>query len=375
MDELTLVVMLLNEVKMGITLNEWQDEAECIIDIVAERAEFERVFGEKRAEQTPVKGYKIAYTYGEHSFYFSACYHPYHVNMGIAIKFSAQSLAYYLEKSKLTVYEFLQKVSDDRHVFRLSRCDLTADYIDDGIDLTKVYQDLIDDNVGVFRESISKTNGTVSLRQYKPKLDAIVKDGDVETIYLGAPKSNVMMRIYNKKTEVLAHHGAQYDTAISCADWVRFEMILRHEYAAQFGNALLQVQNNDAYADLIASAIIQKFQFKRIDEAFFGENTVYTQMIMDAIKRRDLILTAPQSRRFDLGRNIQYMMNGSGMLPTLQKIYAIWGDDALDNMLSYIRECTTETEPNPDCNYWIRHNAAEYREHFTFMDFRKRFLS
>ena len=162
-DEITLVLQISPDLK---TVNssgvfDWDVVAEDVIKKFETKADLINVFGKKSREMRAPNGYQTAYTYGEHIFYFAIAYHSLHMSMGIVVKFSAQSLDYYCERTGLKLYEILQKVIDPDYSIRLSRIDFTCDYIDEDIDTTKIYQDLIDSKIAIFREYRKKDTDDV----------------------------------------------------------------------------------------------------------------------------------------------------------------------------------------------------------------------
>ena len=151
-DEITVVLQLSPDVRAQITDTDWQKCAEIIIYRFVHRSGFKTIFGDAIPEKTAPAGYTVAFTYGEHNFYLAVAYHQEHIRQGVVIKFSARALDYYREASGLDVYDFLQNITDDYYTFRLSRADLTLDYLDEDIDVTGIYQDYMNKKIGVFRE-------------------------------------------------------------------------------------------------------------------------------------------------------------------------------------------------------------------------------
>ena len=175
----------------------WEDVAEGMIGRFESLSDFKNVFGDKDLERKAPAGYTTAYHYGEHSFYLAVAYHTYYNEMGVVVKFSAQALDYYCENSGLKVYEFLQKIQHSDYSLRLSRIDLTADYIDENIDVTNIYQSLIDNKVALFREYTNKRTGKLDYQKVKISCTGFLQGEEVPTIYLGSAKSNCRLRIYN----------------------------------------------------------------------------------------------------------------------------------------------------------------------------------
>ena len=120
--------------------------------------------------------------------------------MGVALRFSAQALDYYSDKSGLKVYEFLGKIQDTAYTARFSRIDFTADYLNCGIDPTKIYQKLMDGKLAIFREKTRKTaSGKTETSYLKIPFSyrGFLKASEVPTIYLGIKNP---MRFYGFMT-------------------------------------------------------------------------------------------------------------------------------------------------------------------------------
>lgn len=369
-DEITLVLQISQQLKSMYNNSsfDWSSVAENIIYTFITKSNFKTIFGESIPEKRPPQGYTVAYAYGEHNFYLAIAYHQFQMSMGIAIKFSAQALDYYCEASGLKVYEFLQKVKDSAYTVRLSRIDLVADYIDEEINVTTIYQNLIDNKIGLFREYESKKTGEVSYRRCEMQFQGYLKERDVPTIYIGSVQSNSRLRIYDKKREQMERKGSKLDKARKCHDWVRFEGVFKHEFAHQLSAELLNIKTDDEFANLIACTLIQKFRFMYIDNGVIDCETEYSQMLLDCISNQNFALKSPSSRNYDLSKSIGYMFFGSGVISTLYKIKSIWGDEAVLKFLTFTGEYLKEWEPNDDCRYWLGKNSNDYRKNYPNYD-------
>lgn len=370
-DEITLVMQLDSNQKSVLATMDWSDVAEALIHRFEEKADLVAVFGEKDIEKSLPKGYSIGYKYGEHPFYFCIAYHLCQRSMGIAVKFSAQSLDYYSEETGLNVYQFMQKVVDKKYAIRLSRIDLTADYIDEDIDVTEIYNSLMHNEIAIFREYRSKKTGDFGYKRVPMMYEGILKEREVPTVYIGSVQSNSRLRIYDKRREQIERKGTKLDKAAGCKNWVRFEGIFRHDYAHQISDELLHIQSGDEYMNLIATTLAQKYRFMTVDRNT-GEadtNTDYTQMILDAIMNNSFQLKAPSTRNYELAQNIAYIFSGSGVMNTLYKILDIWDMDAVMCLLEYIIEdLQGGFQPNADCLSWLIRNRKDYQKNYPVFD-------
>lgn len=367
-DEFTAVLQLPPDEKAAISAFEWRREAERLIHIFVKKAGLVPVFGQPALESKAPQGYTMAYKFGQHMFYFSIAYHETQKSMGVVIRFSAQSLAYYCEATGQKVYEFLQMVIDPAYVLRLSRVDIAVDYIDENLDVTDIYQSLIDKKVGIFREMVSPKTGEIFYRRCDMQISGFIKGDEVPTIYLGSVQSNAQLRIYDKKREQLERKGSKYVEARRYKSWVRFEGVYRSVFAHQLTNALASVQNDDELLNLLAYTILQKFRFMYMNCGVAEYETEYTQVLFDCIGSSNFILSSPSSRNYDLAKSICYMLHGSGVISTLYKIAQIWGNDGLTGIANLLNQYLTNWVPNDDCRYWLNRNLSDYQIYYPDFD-------
>ena len=367
-DEFTIVLQLAPKFKSNITAYDWQDIAQNIIYKFETHSDFIAIFGEQQTEKKAPEGYTYAFTYGEHSFYLAVAYHEYRIDMGVVIKFSAQSLDYYCEATGLKPYELLQKIQDRYYIVRLSRVDLTVDYINEDIDVTMIYQHLMNKKIAIFREYKSKKSNEILYKRCDMSFNGFLRGQEVPTIYLGSAKSNSRLRIYDKKREQIERKGTKYDKAVKCNDWVRFEGVCRNEYAHQLSEAFMSIKSDDEYSDLIASTMLQKYRFMFIDNGVMDCDTEYSQLLINCINNKTFVLKSSSTKNYEIVNSISHIFFGSGVINTLYKIKAIWGDSAVDEFLSLINDYLDEFVPNDDCKYWLRKNKQDMRIYFPDFD-------
>lgn len=348
----------------------WELHAQVILNTFAQKADFKNVFGLRITEEKAPAGYTKAYHYGNHNFYFAMAYHPEQKTMGVVVKFSAQALDYYLQHRHIKFYQFMHIVADKMYSARLSRIDLTADYIDEAVDTTNIYKDLIARKIDIYDKFPGITPDEPIYRRRGLKYRGYCIGDEVPTIYVGSPKSDLELRIYDKRQEQIDNVGTKIEKALKCKDWTRFELILKGNYAHQFTEALSLVYTDVAFANLIASTILQKCRFMVISNDAPNHETKYTQMLVDCINNDDFILKANVHKNYELAKNIEYMYQGSGILSTLYKVHEIWGADATWELLAHTLDLLEEYEPNQDCSRWLAKNTDDYlSEYPTFRDF------
>lgn len=355
-DEITLILRPSYSYKSLLSPLDWQDAAESIRTTFEDKADFIEIFGDCRPTCEVARGYTTGFTYGEHSFYICIAYHDSRMDMGVAVKFSAQAFAYYCDASGLKAYSFLQKIQADIYTLRLSRIDLVADYIDLDLNVTDIFYDYSNQKIGSFRRQIATDTKKVSYTKYTYKTRCFMKENEIGTIYFGSSKSNSELRIYDKKTEQLDRFGVYYEKALNCDSWVRFEAVFRDTYAHQITDSLLSIKNDDEFASLIADSILQKYSFLYLDNNKPIKETEFTKELIDSIVNNSFILTSPKPMDYEIVKSLQYLFLGSGMVTTLLKVKEIWGKDASDNLLDFIKEYIDEVEPKADCLKWIIEN-------------------
>lgn len=368
-DEITLVLQLPAEAKSILESKKWKEVAEDIRLQFEMESEIRTVLGKVKIGRKAPEGYTTVYEYGDHAFYFAVAYHEYRPDMGVIVKFSAQALDYYLEEVDLKLYEFLQNIEQENYSQRLSRIDLTADYIDEDIDISEIYQTLMDSKVALFREQKNKKTGKMEFRKVIMKYEGFLKGNEVQTLYVGSPKSNSRLRIYDKKREQIERKGSKLQKALGCENWTRFEAVMRNEYAHQLSAELMNITTDNEFANLIALTISQKYRFMEVDNGVAGNPTEYTQMLLDCISNNMFKLRTSSARNYELTRNIIYIFSGSGVMNTLYKLKAIWGIDAVVGLMEYILDrLENGFAPNDDCRYWLNNNLNDYKKQYPDFD-------
>lgn len=369
-DEVTMVLRPDERTLAGMEFSDWVPVADRIIGSFIDRTDLESVYGEPRQETRCPRGYTESITLGEHPFYLALAVNEHQPLMGCCIRISAKALAHYVEETGHEAYRLVQDAySPDDYDLRLSRIDLTADYLDEGIDVSALYRGLSSGGTLVMREQVDGRTGETSLRRSATKLSGYAVGDAVPTFYLGSRKANVdaLLRVYDKRREQLETNGRQLSKARSCTDWVRFEASLRHGYATQICDAMIDVADDAEYARLIASAFSQRYQFHALTPSGLAP-TPWSQKLIDAANGAPALLHSPSSRDTGLASSLRYLRDGSGLLPLLYKAGAIWDEDAPEKMLGWLLSSLGHYEPNADCRTWLRRNAIDYAKHYKTVD-------
>lgn len=367
-DEVTLVLQATLDEKMALEDDDdWKDLASIIISEFEKRTDLVKIFGKKvEAKQCP-QGYTAGFTYGEHSFYFCIAYNPSNYAMGIICKFSAQALAYYLQATKKQVYHFLQDVKSDVYDFRLSRCDIDVDFMNERFTPTKIFSDLKKEKVLAYYQKLEKDKMIFVKKNFKLQGFAIGKE--VPTCYCGAVSSDSQLRIYDKKLEQIQRNGSKLAWVLKFDSVIRFELTLKHDLAHNFTDLLLNIHNNKELNDLILSVFLQKFYFKRVTT---GKPTPYTRKMEQALKGEKSYLLGHLNEDNDLLKRFQYLLYSSGTISTLFKVLSLWGIDDLDEATDFIKQFVLEWSPNDGCRAWLKKHGSDTAESFAdFADLKK----
>lgn len=367
-DELTLVIMPNVIYKNYADPDEWSDQADELIELIAEKSQFEEILGPVNCEITPPQGYTVAYSYGCHAFYFAVAYHPYHEQMGIIVKFSAQALAYYLSTSGYTVYKYLRNLESLRYELRLSRIDFAADYIDENVNITQIYNDWNESKIAVTREYPNPKDSTTYYRKCPMKVTGFLTGNDITTIYFGSNKSKSKLCIYDKRLEQFQKTGPDIEQAKACDNWVQFEVVFMGKYAHQLTKIIQKLYTDEELAELIANVIYQKYRFMIVENGVTTGDTEYTVKLLDAIRNKRYELKAATNKNFDLARSILYLCGNSGLFATLFKVKMIWGDDGIQEIIRFLKWKFEDYQANHDVHLWIVQHRWDYRNTYPTID-------
>lgn len=360
-DELTVVLQATVKDKLSIESNaDWQKLANEIIADFEEKADLETAFGKKAEAQKCPEGYTIGRLYGNHSFYFCVAFNQENYSMGIIVKFSAQALAYYLKTKKMQVYDFLRLIKSDKYDFRLSRCDIDVDFMNEKFTPTKIFNDLKSKRVLIYYQK--KNKNKLNLVKKNCKLQGFAINKEVPTCYCGAVSSDSQLKIYDKKLEQIERNGSKLDYVLQFDSVIRFEIALKHELAHNLTDLLLKVDNDKQLSNLILSIFLQKFYFKR---ARTDKATLYTKKMQKALKGDQEYLLGHVNADNDLLRRFRYLLYESGTISTLFKILSIFGYDDLDQAVEYIKNFVQNWNVNDDCRYWLQKHASDTAETFS----------
>lgn len=126
--------------------DEWREStAMLLIDTFILKSNMSIIFQNlsESKERLP-EGYNRGFSINNSPFYFCIAYHEAYVRMGVIVKFSAYSWHEYRKRHKkifnydINLHSFLKLIDSKEYTFRLSRVDVYCDFINEGIDVSKL---------------------------------------------------------------------------------------------------------------------------------------------------------------------------------------------------------------------------------------------
>ncbi len=367
-DQLTIVLLAHDDI-LNNKNRRWNDIASEIIFEVEESLNLIDILGERSLMKKAISGYSVGYTYGNHDFSFAIYYHHQYARMGVLVKFSAQALAYYQGQTNLYVYEVLQKIQSQLYQVRCSRIDIAIDFINEGINITKIQNQYNNKELKIL--VMRERNGNIEQITKSHSIHGITEGSEFQTIYLGKRDSPLYMRIYDKKHEQISNRGSQCSEAKEYNDWVRFELETKKDYAHDLTEALLNTNCQTEFKEIILGFFIQKFYFVTVENDKYVP-TLFMQKIIEMKNDKSIVLfKSVNTKNTELSKSFLYLLKSSGVITALYKILTIWGKTGLDESIkTIINYLKNEYNPNRDCIEFLKNNGKEYRENYrNFNDF------
>ena len=277
--------------------------------------------------------------------------------MGICIKFSAHAWMEFRKQYEslygqpIQIHQFLSNVNNTTlYTSRLSRIDIAIDFINEKVNVNTIYNQLSKKNQ-IIKTATGRRNHSV--------LSAITDNNQTSTFYLGSKGKNikVLLRVYDKKKEQLDTFGVQYEDALNCESWVRFEAVFKGKYAHDLTEKLDTINSDTELKDLLVSALTDRYQF------YYAKSdrlTTFTKKMLGLLNRRNFMFSSPSPRMNLLEQSQKHIINGSGLFPYLFKVQKIWGDEGLFDCLTFLYDEFENYEPNDDVMSWLKKYSALY---------------
>jgi hypothetical protein len=301
--------------------------------------------------------YSTVYGYGDLAMHI-AC-NPDQPSSGILVFFSAHGLNDYrlaYERQygeQINANDILQMLSAAGLEYHLSRLDVYADFIDDPIDLTQLYNDLISGSVQIVQQS-GKHNTS--------KIKSFSTGENIETINIGARGKNarVLARFYDKKKEQMSNpYGFRRELAKVCTSWERLEVEYHSRYARQLTSDLENCKAEDLQG-FVASAILAKYTFVEVTDD--GKHLLaFCEKIIERKSCKDILLAYPSEGDPTLRRKYDYLISGSGLFSLFDMVRATWGEEGVKELLKLLVNDYQEHRIKKSTQAWIRKNKDKLR--------------
>lgn len=356
-DEFSLVLFLPDEE----VCENWVKAAYFMMNEFIDKSKIDVLLGKvtEMNEKKP-QAYSQAFTIENVPYYFAIAFHDTFQHMGILVRFTGQAWAVYQQKyhecfgTTINIAEFLKMIDSLLYTYRLSRIDLTADYINYG-DLSPhtIYNKLKDGTYCVLDHNSKNT---------KRKISAVQNDMETETFYIGSRKENsqLLLRVYNKKVEQININGFRLNEALECESWTRFEASYKGYYAHQITEQLNNISSDIELSQFIASKICDKYRFADIST---GTYTNFTNGLLALVGNSDYpALRTENPANNNLNKSIAHIISGSGLFPVCYKVGMIWGIKAEKELFQmlydvYDRYYRKEFDKKPQIHSWLKKNA------------------
>lgn len=185
-----------------------------------------------------------------------------HIRMGICLELSSHALRDIEQSDSFTNWiAFFQNIKRFFPNARFTRIDIASDFFKDMKRLSAegLHRLLKDKNIDFITTSRSKPRYQGSI--YKKKDHA-------ETVYIGAPQSRYMLRVYNKFYERIESHGDTWLKANNIKNWVRWEVQFNADSAP---NVADEIANGVSPAVIWHDAISKLMSFQ-VSDVIVGKN-------------------------------------------------------------------------------------------------------
>ncbi|MBF0599466.1 replication initiation factor domain-containing protein [Atopobiaceae bacterium FL090493] len=338
----------------------WPDVAVALIADLGDYAGLIDPLGEP-TPAPPLTGYTTGLDFGLHSFLCRASFHETKPSMGVALRVSAQALDYWRFATKWHVRTMLQGAlgMDDaraRARVRVTRIDLAADFIGEGLSVDEVAHSIDQGAVAFYK---MQKDGL--LREISQGRRTLGENDEVQTLYMGSRKKNSkwLARLYNKAAEQKAQKGPHLAFALKHPDWSRLELELRHNYADQVGHFLARCPD-DAIADAATGRYLNLgCQCWNVD----GDGKpLKEQSWSAALAQGELVppLSSDYRSLLDLENAYAYHATDSGLMSLLYRAEGVWGADAPRAMMEALLAEQHLADPTVSTVQWLKKNAGDY---------------
>jgi phage replication initiation protein len=257
---------------------------------------------------------------------------------GICVNLSGQGCRNFESYHTKSMFTFLTELFANP-LITVTRLDICADDRVGSLDLTKMWTYLQE---GKYRTRMTTKTFHESF------------SGETEgarTIYIGSPSSLYRVRIYDKAKQLF---DPATETDLFNSHWVRFEIVLRNEYAVQSAAILAATDNLDA---AVAGIISDKFNFiERTDENI--SRCILADWWIDFLEGTiDIKLSPKPKNKHVIERHADWLK--FAISRTLSKVHQAMGDIELNELLKQGKEKLTDSDLAQIDNYKRRIGACD----------------
>jgi len=250
-------------------------------------------------------------------------YNSNNIQSGLCVMFSGDGLTDICNIKELTTYQVYQELYTIGSTFdflgHLSRCDIALDEFNQKMTVDVLARRL-DDKRPIDRRVVIKDYRNFTNQS---SVDSISNGGTFNTIYVGS-QSESFLRIYNKQYEQLISIGEYSQLAKSVSSWIRFEYVLRKDYARLLSKSLLGIEDNATFTALLINTVLNKYKFYYKDKKIPFTNLMERSSAIDTG-----VMFSPRSRSKNkrLDQRVAYFTSLSSGMPQLADDLALNGDD------------------------------------------------
>lgn len=267
-------------------------------------------------------------------------YHDKMTVMGLSLSFLGSGIEDYLTTKKTNLYDIatlLMTITNENKYkgdWKITRYDAAADFINYGIDLTKINNKLGKGELK-FQQLSKRSNSGNYIDRVKQNVKTFGSGNTIETIYVGnRSNKGAFLRFYNKKIEQQEKNIPFEELNIK--DWFRYEVELKLEKEAgvDLFNKLVSLKDDEQFSLFNSSIIINHFKL-------VTKNNNNIRFISDLVKHNKyskIGYVLPKSRdKFDLERSKEHFLSGkSGLQSLLYKIKNLIGEEAMEEYINKI---------------------------------------
>lgn len=332
-------------------ISNWSEYAQSLIETFMKKSKLAEVFGFEEKGRL-FEGYNTGMTTFNAPFYCCIAYHDTVKNMGIVVHFSGWSFHRFQEKTGWKLHDFIQNSEDESYSIRLSRLDNAIDILNAEIDVDELYKSIVDN-----KTIVQFSNGRKNPSILKPYIE---RDLDIASFYIGSLKrSNSVLRVYDKKSEMIQTNGHLKDFYQRFESAIRFEQKLKGNLAHQASHKIRTINSNIELEKFILSSVTNKYRFVDYQTNKYRHET---SLVLDSLEEVNFSFEPMESRANSLEATRDYLINNSGLLTYFHKINAIYGSETVKEGVEDLYAQFRDSTPNESVGKWLSKYQNIYEE-------------